>query len=70
MNAEVEAGFIEIDSMPDHLSASEDESVDEAVPIDLRKEFNYFGGRFSINPFKLVTMQLEFPIIPPPISFI
>ena len=38
MNAEVEAGFIKIDSIPDHLSASEYESVDKAVPIDLRKE--------------------------------
>ena len=29
-----------------------------------------FGGRFCNHPFKFVPMQLEFPIIPPPISFI
>ena len=29
-----------MDSIPDHLAVSEDESVDEAVPIDIRKERN------------------------------
>ena len=27
-----------MDSIPDHLAVSEDESVDEAFPIDIRKE--------------------------------
>ena len=29
-----------MDSIPDNLVVSEDESVDEAVPIDIRKEIN------------------------------
>ena len=29
---------MEMDSIPDHLVVSEDESVDKAVPIDIRKE--------------------------------
>ena len=34
----MEAEVTEMDSIPDHLEVSEDESVDEAVPIDIRKE--------------------------------
>ena len=34
----MEAELTEMDSIPDHLAVSEDESVDEAVPIDIRKE--------------------------------
>ena len=30
----------EMDIIPDHLAVSEDENVDEAVPIDIRKERN------------------------------
>ena len=38
MNEEIEAELMKMDSIPDHLAVSEDESVDEAVPIDIRKE--------------------------------
>ena len=38
MNEEMEAELTEMNSIPDHLAVSEDESVDEAVPIDIRKE--------------------------------
>ena len=37
MNEEIEAELNKMDSRPDHLEVSEDESVDEAIPIDLRK---------------------------------
>ena len=40
MNEEMEAELMKMDSRPDNLAASEDESVDEAVPIDIRKERN------------------------------
>ena len=33
----MEAELTEMDSRPDNLAVSEDASVDEAVPIDLRK---------------------------------
>ena len=33
----LEAELTKIDSIPDHLAVSEDESVDEAVPINIRK---------------------------------
>ena len=38
MNEEMEAELMKMDPIPDKLSVSEDESVDEAVPIDIRKE--------------------------------
>ena len=38
MNEEMEAELTEMDSIPEHLAVSQDESVDEAVPIDIRKE--------------------------------
>ena len=38
MNEEMEAKLTEMDSIPDHLAVSEDESADEAVPINIRKE--------------------------------
>ena len=38
MNEEMEAQLIKTDSRPENLAASEDESVDEAIPIDIRKE--------------------------------
>ena len=38
MNEEMEAELTKTDSRPDNLSVSEDKSVDEAVPIDIRKE--------------------------------
>ena len=38
MNEKMEAKLMKMDSIPDHLAVSEDESVDEAVPIDIRKE--------------------------------
>ena len=34
----MEAELIKTDSRPDNLALSEDASVDEAVPIDIRKE--------------------------------
>ena len=40
MNEEMEAELIKTDSIPDNLAVSEDASVDEAVPIDIRKERN------------------------------
>ena len=33
----MESELTEMDTIPDHLAVSEDESVDEAVPIDIRK---------------------------------
>ena len=40
MNEEMEAELTKTDSRPYNLSVSEDSSVDEAVPIDIRKERN------------------------------
>ena len=37
MNEEMEAQLTEMDSRPENLAVSEDESVDEVVPIDIRK---------------------------------
>ena len=37
MNEEMEAELTKMDSRLDNLAVSEDASVDEAVPIDLRK---------------------------------
>ena len=34
----MEAELTEMDSIPDHLAVSEDESVDKDVPIHIRKE--------------------------------
>ena len=34
----MEAELNKMDSIPDHFALSEDESVDEAVPIHIRKE--------------------------------
>ena len=36
----MEFEFTKMDSRPDSLVVSEDVSVDEAVPIDIRKEIN------------------------------
>ena len=33
----MESGLTKTDSIPDNLAVSEDESVDKAVPIDIRK---------------------------------
>ena len=38
MNEEMEAELAEIDSRNEILAVSEDANVDEAIPIDLRKE--------------------------------
>ena len=38
MNEEMEAELMKTDSRPENLAVSEDESVDEVVPIDIRKE--------------------------------
>ena len=38
MNEEMESEIMKMDSIPDNLAVSEDESVDEAVPIHIRKE--------------------------------
>ena len=40
MNEEMEAELVKMDSRPDNLVVSEDESVDESVPTDIRKERN------------------------------
>ena len=40
MNEKMEAELTEMDSIPDHLAVSEDESVDKAVPTHIRKERN------------------------------
>ena len=37
MNEEMESELMRTDSIPDNLAVSEDERVDEAVPIDIRK---------------------------------
>ena len=37
MNEETEAEFIKTDSRPDNLEVLVDATVDEAVPIDIRK---------------------------------
>ena len=37
MNEEMEAELIKTDSRPDNMSVSEDASVDESFPIDIRK---------------------------------
>ena len=36
----MEAELTEMDSIPDHLAVSEDESVETFVPIHIRKERN------------------------------
>ena len=38
MNEEMEAELMKMDSRPDNLAVPEDESADEATPIDIRKE--------------------------------
>ena len=38
MNEEMEAELTEMDSIPGHLAVSDDEIVDEAVPIHITKE--------------------------------
>ena len=40
MNEKMEAELMKMDSIPDHLEVSEDESFDEAVPINIRKQIN------------------------------
>ena len=37
MNEEIEAEIMKMDSIPENLEVSEDESVGKAVPIDIRK---------------------------------
>ena len=38
MNEEMKAEIIKMDSIPDNLALSEDESIDKSVPIYIRKE--------------------------------
>ena len=38
MNEKMEAELTKMDSIPDNLTVSEDANVDEAFPIDIRKE--------------------------------
>ena len=38
MNEEMEAEMTKMDLTPDHLADSENEGVDEAIPIHIRKE--------------------------------
>ena len=38
MNEEMEAGMTKMDLTPDHLEDSEYEGVNEAIPINIRKE--------------------------------
>ena len=40
MDGKMEAEFMKTDSRPENLAVSENESVDEAIPIDIRKERN------------------------------
>ena len=40
MNEEMEAELMKMDSITDNLAVSENESVDGAVTIDIRKERN------------------------------
>ena len=40
MNAEMEAELTEMDSKTDNLAVTEETNVDEAIPIDLKKERN------------------------------
>ena len=40
MNEEMESELTEMDSKTDHLAVTEEEYVDEAIPIDLKKERN------------------------------
>ena len=37
MNEAMEAELTEMNSRPDNLAVSEEENVDEAIPIDIRK---------------------------------
>ena len=47
MNEEMESEQTELESIPDHLEVSEDESADEAVPINIgkRKPYNDTMGQ-------------------------
>ena len=38
MNEEMKSELMKMDSRPENLKVSEDENVDEAVPVDIRKE--------------------------------
>ena len=49
MNEEMEAELTEMDSRSDNLAVSEDANVDEAIPIDLRKEQSTEAYKKTIN---------------------
>ena len=49
MNEKMESELTKMDSIPDHLALSEDESVDEAAPIDIRKERNKKAYKETMN---------------------
>ena len=49
MNKEIEAKLMKTDSRPESLAVSEDESVDEAVPIDIRKERKTKGYKETMS---------------------
>ena len=38
MNEKMESEMTKMDSIPDHLEVSKDESVEKATPIEIRKE--------------------------------
>ena len=49
MNEEMKAEMAEMDSIPDHLAVSEDESVDEDVPIDIGKKIKTKAYKQTIS---------------------
>ena len=49
MNEEMEAQLTEIDSRPDNLAVSEDEKIDESIPIELRKERRTEGYKETMS---------------------
>ena len=42
-NAEMETELTEMDSRPDNLAVSEDASVDEAIPLDIKKRTRHIS---------------------------
>ena len=49
MNEEMEAELMKTDSRPENLAVSEDESGDEAVPIDIRKERKTKAYKYTMS---------------------
>ena len=49
MNGEMESELTKTDSRPDNLAALEDASVDESVPIDVRKERKTKAYKYTMS---------------------